>query len=159
VTNRFIRSCIFLLALSAAAASAADVTIAHVFTGWRDASSFKRISEYFTGRENTGGQTVLRSQPSQRAGFYFLVRAENTGAPTTAQVVVNLIMPIGKQVRTHTFTTSLSNKETLLNLGITGSDWLDPKTNPVAWKIDIVSADGRMLASEKSYLWDKPVGE
>jgi len=45
----------------------------------------------------------------------------------------------------------------VLNLGLTGTDWPDAKTNPVAWKLDVLAADGRVLASEKSYLWEKPV--
>ena len=31
-----------------------------------------------------------------------------------------------------------------------------PKANPVAWKLDILGPDGHVLASEKSYLWEKP---
>ena len=30
----------------------------NLFTGWRDAASFQRISEYLDGKENTGGFIV-----------------------------------------------------------------------------------------------------
>jgi hypothetical protein len=47
----------------------------------------------------------------------------------------------------------------MLNLGLTGPDWPDLKVNPVAWKLDILTADGKRLASEKSYLWEKPASK
>jgi hypothetical protein len=46
-----------------------------------------------------------------------------------------------------------------MNLGLTGDDWPGAKTNPVAWKLEIVAADGRVLASDESYLWEKPAGQ
>ncbi|MBN8527563.1 MAG: hypothetical protein J0M02_19695 [Planctomycetes bacterium] len=60
---------------------AQDLSIVRTFTGWRDGASFKRISEYFDGKENTGRETVLRTHPEQRTGYYFLVRVANPGAP------------------------------------------------------------------------------
>ena len=67
-----------LLALPAAV-RAAGLEIVRVFTGWRDAASFQSMSEYLDGGENTGGVTVLRTRPAERAGFYWLVRLKNDG--------------------------------------------------------------------------------
>ena len=159
-----------LLLLAAAAASAAlpslaraqdgapaaGITIVHVFTGWRDAASFKHISEYFDGKENTRGETMLRTQPGQRAGFYFLVRAVNPGAPLPVKLSVQLVMPAGTKATEFSFTTDLKSGDSVVNLGLTGADWPDAKTNPVAWKLEVRSADGRVLGTEKSYLWEKP---
>ena len=72
----------FILSLGlifASIASATELTIVHVYTGWRTAASFKRISEYLDGKEHTGGEAVLRTHPDQRGGFYFLVRAAKIG--------------------------------------------------------------------------------
>jgi hypothetical protein len=142
---------------SRAWAQAGKVTIVRAFTGWRDAASFKRISEYFTGKENTSGETVLRTHPDQRAGYYFLVRAANSGAPVTVRITVQMITPTDAKTQTHTFVTDLKTGETVLDLGLTGADWPDAKANPVAWKLDLLSTAGRVLATEKSYLWEKPV--
>ena len=136
--------------------SAAEPTIVRVFTGWRDAASFKRISEYFDGRENTGGETVLRTRPDQRGGYYFLVRAANPGAPLAVKVNVQLVMPSAAKPKEFTFPADLKSGSTVLNLGFTGTDWPDARTNPMAWKLELLSADGRVLAVEKSYLWEKP---
>ena len=155
VPIRAIRGCLIALLLTASA-SAADLTIVRVFTGWRDAASFKHISEYFDGKENTRGEAMLRTQPDQRAGYYFLVRAANPGAPVAVKIHVQLIMPAGAKAKDFTFNADLKSGETVLNLGLTGGDWPDAKTNPVAWKLTVRSADDRMLATEKSYLWEKP---
>src|SRR4051812_47000824 len=45
-----------------------------VWPAWRDAQSFDRIGEYFGRPEANGRETVLRTQASARAGYYFLVR-------------------------------------------------------------------------------------
>lgn len=140
-----------------AATTDGGLTVVRIFTGWRDAASFKRISEYFNGRENTGGEAMIRSHPDQRAGYYFLVRTANPGAPLTARITLQLILPSNTRLQNYSFPVDLHTGDTVLNLGLTGDDWPNAKTNPVAWKLDIVAADGRVLATEKSYLWEKPV--
>ena len=145
------------LLLGAAVASAAEpVTIVRVFTGWREAASYKRISEYFDGRENTGGETLLRTHPDQRAGFYFLVRVANPGAPASVTFNLQVISATNAKPVNYAFPAELRNGAAVLDLGLTGADWPDPKANPVAWKIELKNADGSLLATEKSYLWDKP---
>ena len=140
-------------------ASAADLTIIRAFTGWRAADSFKHISEYFNGREDTHGETMLRTHPDQRAGYYFLLRIANSGTPVAVKLTVQLIMPAGHQSTTFTFATELKSGVQVLNLGLTGEDWPDAKANPVAWKLDVATPDGRVLATEKSYLWEKPASK
>jgi len=155
------------LALAAASASAAaanppsdsGVTVVRVFTGWKEGASFKRISEYFTGKENTGGSVVLRTRAEQRSGFYFFIRMNNTGSSTPVKINVEVVTPTDKQTKDFSFTTELKTGANVFDLGLTGEDWLDAKANPVAWKIDFVAADGRVLASEKSYLWERPVSK
>lgn len=137
-------------------ASAADVKIVRVFSGWRDAGSFKRISEYFTGRENTGGEVVIRSQTGERGGYYFLVRTENRGATAPVKFVFNVVLPDAPEPRTFTFTTDLPAGKTVFNFGVTGKDWPGVGTSAVAWKLDLLTATGEPLAVEKSYLWEKP---
>lgn len=137
-------------------ASGADLTIVRVFTDWRDAASFKRISEYFDGKENTGGVTVLRTHPDQRAGYYFLVRVANPGPSQSIKASLEVITATTATPVAYTFPADLKSGTTVLHLGLTGADWLDAKLNPVAWKLDLVGADGHVLASEKSYLWEKP---
>lgn len=156
VITRALRLSLVWLALGVASAFAADVTVVPVFTGYREAASFKRISEYFSGKENTGGQLMLRTHPEQRSGYYFQLRI-NTATTVDARLVLQVITPDTATPRTFNFTTTLTGPKTMLNLGLTGADWPDLKINPVAWKLEVFSADGKLLATESSYLWEKPV--
>jgi len=141
----------------AASARGADVTFVRVWPGYRTAESFERISEYLTGRENTGGETVLRSQPARRDGFYFLVRLKNTGDPIAAATVkLDLITPASATPRTLTFTADLPAGQHVFECGLTGADWPNAKAHPVAWKIVIRAPDGAELASSQSFLWRYP---
>lgn len=141
---------------AAAGAAAADLRIVRVFTGWRDAGSFKRISEFFTGRENTGNEIVVRSQPAERGGYYFLVRTANAGAPAAAKVAIQVVLPASPRPRTFTFPVEIPAGQTVFNFGLTGADWPERGIDAVAWKIDVLDGHGAVLATEKSYLWEKP---
>ena len=156
--TRALRLSLVWLALGAASAFAADVTVVPVFTGYRETASFKRISEYFSGKENTGGQLMLRTHPEQRSGYYFQLRI-NTATTVDARLVLQVITPDTATPRVFNFTASLTSPKTMLNLGLTGADWPDLKINPVAWKLEILSADGKLLATESSYLWENPVSK
>jgi hypothetical protein len=136
-----------------------DLTIVRVFTGWRDAASFKRISEYFDGKENTGGLTILRTQPDQRGGYYFLVRTANPGGPRSVSARLEVITSATAKPVVHTFPLELKAGETTVQLGLTGSDWPEAGTSPVAWRLDLTDAGGRVLVTEKSYLWEKPAAK
>lgn len=138
-------------------ASAAEVRIVRVFTGWREASSFKRISEYFTGRENTGGEVMLRTQPAARGGYYFLVRTDNDGPARDVRFRLEVVTPDSTQPRQFEFATRLPAGNEVYQLGLTGADWPASTVSPMAWKLELVDAAGAPLALEKSYLWEKPV--
>lgn len=137
-------------------AMAADVEFLRVWPGWREAESFERIGEYFGGRESSGREEVLRTQPGERAGYYFLVRVKNS-APTAAKIAVSVIRPDAPAPKVYTFPVNLPAKETVFQLGLTGADWPQgKKANPVAWKIALLGPDDRVLAEHKSFLWEKP---
>ena len=143
--------------LSPLSARAADVEFVRVWPGWRDAASFERISEYFTGREDTSGRTVLRTQPGMRDGFYFLVRVANAAAAQPgAKFVLHVITPASPDPITHTFAADLPARSTVFHLGLTGADWAGPDVHPVAWKLDLLTDTDQLLTSAQSYLWSKP---
>ena len=140
-----------------ALAQAGPLAIKHVYTGWRDAASFKRISEYFNGQENTHGEAMLRTHPDQRGGFYFLVRVSNPGPARSINATLHIITAANARPADYHFSTELkAGGETVFNLGLTGADWTDPKGNPVAWKLELTDGAGQPLAAETSYLWEKP---
>lgn len=140
----------------AAAADAGGLRLVRVFSGWREADSFKRISEYFDGRENTGRDIVLRTHPTERAGYYFLVRLAQAGEPRPVKFALQVIGPTSPRPREFTFAGTVPAKGGVFQLGLTGPDWTRELKDPVAWRLDVLGADGATLATERSYLWDKP---
>lgn len=145
------------LLLTATLAWAGNVQFVRVWPGWRDAASFKRITEYFGGKEDTGGQTMLRTQAGDRSGFYFLVRTRSAAsAPTPVHFVLSVILPSAPATHAYTFNTVLPSGSHVFNLGLTGPDWPGPKVHPVAWQVRLLTADGRELTEQASFLWGEP---
>ncbi len=143
--------------VGAPSSRAADMEFVHVWPGWRDAESFDRIGEYFGGQENGGRETVLRTQPAARAGYYFLVRVKTAAAQPAAKFELSVIRPDHPEAKTHSFPAALGAGEKVFQLGLTGADWPQGKeAHPVAWKIALLAADGRVLATHSSFLWEKP---
>lgn len=138
-------------------AQAAEVELVRVWPGWRDAESFERISEYFTGEENTGREVVLRTHPDQRAGFYFLARVANKGDLLSgATFVLRVIAPSQPEPKVTSFPVDIPRKSKVFQLGLTGPDWPNRDVHPVAWKLELRSATDEVLASSQSFLWEKP---
>ena len=146
----------FLLFTLVSLARAADVELTRVWPAWRSAESFERISEYFDGQENTGRHTVLRTQPNARAGYYFLIRAKAAANTTGTKFVLQIITPEAPEPKTHTVPITLGPKEAVFDIGLTGTDWAGRKTHAVAWRLSVVNAEGRELASQQSFLWSNP---
>lgn len=136
---------------------AAEVELIRVWPGWRDAEYFERIGEYFGGRETKGGQIFLRTDEKARGGYYFLVRVKSAAAMAGARFEVSVIRPDAPEPKTFSFATALPAKETVFQLGLTGEAWPGgKKASPAAWKLALVDATGRVLAEQKSFLWEKP---
>jgi hypothetical protein len=147
---------LLLAPLAGTAADAPAAGFVRVWPRWRDGDSFKRISEYFTGMENDAGTIVLRSRPENREGYYFLARlAPASAAPAGSRFVLDVITPDQPNAKTHTFPENPAGGEVYL-LGLTGADWKGEKARPVAWRLELLSADGRVLAAAQSFLWSKP---
>jgi hypothetical protein len=140
-----------------AAAPPSTLKLVRVWPEWRAADSFERISEFFSGKENPGGQTVLRSQPAERAGFYFLVRTEAKTAMEGARVELQVFLPGVEQPKKMTFPATLPAGGHVTLVGLTGADWPGEKTQPVAWHLAVLAADGTVLVEENSFLWAVPV--
>ncbi len=147
---------IFLLAGLTTSAFAADAKIVRLLPGYRTTASFQRLSEFLTGRENTGKETVLRSQPAARQGYYWFLRLENSGAAIAeATFELQVITPANPEPRSFTFRAAVPAGSHVFDLGLTGTDWPDAGATPVAWLLRVRSPAGE-LVSAQSFLWSKP---
>lgn len=143
--------------LACGVAGGADLSFVRVWPRWYDTDQVRRISEFFTGRENPGERIIVHSQAASRTGFYFLVRVKNPG-PLVAgsHFIVRVILPVSPDPKVFTLAADVPAGGKVYQLGLTGSDWPNRRTYPVAWKLDLVGADGQLLASQESFLWAKP---
>ena len=155
------RALLFFCAIHLAAWSALHAfEFRHVAHRYFEAKSFKRISEYFTGRENPGNRLLCRSRPAERAGLYFILSLDEHSRklPQGAQFVVEFIRPDDpetKTIRVPVPEKRPRGKE--IYLGLTGDDWPDKTARLVAWRLRLVDASGEVLAERKSFLWEHPV--
>ena len=144
------------LALGATTAMADGIKVVRLLPEYMPAASFMRVSEYFNGKENTRGATIVRTKPESRDGFYFNLRTKTESAIELAWIELQFITPFSTDTRTESFAVSLPKGSHLIRFGLTGTDWPDPTARPVAWKLRLLGADGAELATEQSYLWSKP---
>jgi hypothetical protein len=156
------RPLIFLflvLGLLCAPLRANDVSFLRVWPQWHDADWFQSYYEYRHHHELDGKWTVIRSQPWERGGLYFLTRVKNTGARLEGSTfVVRVIAPDSTETRIYSFPAVIPKGSQLFEIGLTGTDWAGPKFNPVAWNVELHTADGQVLAQQSSFLWEKPTG-
>ena len=145
------------LASVGSAKEACAVEFVRIWPAWRSADSFIRISEYFDGEENIGKETMLRTQPEHRTGFYFLTRTKNEGSSLPgAKFVLDIIKPDSPHTNTYAFPVEIPGSGHVFNLGLTGKDWGGKDMQPVAWRLRLLDAQEHELASRQSFLWRMP---
>ena len=148
---------LLLACLPAVSAPAAELKIVRILTGWRDADSFRRLSEYFGSKENDGGIKVLRSQPAEHNGYYWLIRLKNQDGPVSgARFELKVITPVSPEPKTFIFTADIPSGGCVFQLGLTGTDWPGAKARPDAWHLSLLAADGATLLARESFLWELP---
>ncbi|MFT3868359.1 MAG: hypothetical protein QM715_07665 [Nibricoccus sp.] len=143
---------------AAAFSHAAELSLVRVWPAYRPAESFERLSEYFGKNEDPAAHHILRTQPAERAGYYFLVRLKNKGAALAGtRFELQLITPFATELRSYTFAGDIPSGNHAFHLGLTGSDWPGkPKDESVAWKLRVLGSDGAELLQSQSYLWALP---
>ncbi len=140
--------------------SSDGVAISYVDHRYIPTADFQRISEYFTGKENTSGRLILRTNPADRDGYYFIVSlAWHPSVTLPAGTVADLDYirnddPAPRHAQ-FTFPSATGTFPELL-LGLTGPDWPDKNAKIVAYKVTLKDAAGKVLASRQSFLWALP---
>ncbi|MFX3681313.1 MAG: hypothetical protein ACN6I3_00155 [bacterium] len=136
-------------------AFAADVNLKRVWPVYRTAESFTTIAEYF-GREAEGGKTpALRTQPDHREGYYWLTRVNTDIAYPGSVIQLQVTRQSSTDPATHTFDWDVPSGSNAIFLGLTGSDWTDPLETPIAWRLTLMDANGDILTSAHSFLWNE----
>lgn len=113
------------------------------------------LGDRLFGEEYTHGYLTMRSQDNKRAGMYcFMMLSGFSDIAKGCTIELSIDSSEKAKVKTYTFKvpqTESSFRE--VKLGITGSDWTDPKANINAWKVVIKAPDGKVIAEKRSWLW------
>ena len=120
------------------------------------AAQFKRITEYLTGAEHQPRRLIMRSDASQRSGFYFtlILNQDVRDLPPGTVVEAQLFTPQSPDMQLHSFTLPYKRAKTReIFIGLTGADWPLKDAVPNAWRFTIKDPNGKLLATEQSYLW------
>jgi hypothetical protein len=140
--------------------SSPGVAISHVDHHYMEAANFQRISEYFTGVENKTGRVIERTDPKERAGYYFIVNLAwhpGTVLPAGTQAELDYIRSDNPAPRQAKFVfSSATGTWPEICLGLTGAAWPEKTLTIMAYKLTLEDAGGKVLASRQSFLWSLP---
>lgn len=117
-------------------------------------NDFTRISEYFTGVENTGGNIILRSDCRGRAGIYLVLGLNKFVSQLSdgAFLRFRYIVSDCNEEQEMTFNLEPScGRSPWIFIGITGKDFHGPCQNLVAWSVEICSGEDHVI--KNSFLW------
>jgi hypothetical protein len=150
--------CLIGLSIILSSVSSAEVGLKIQNCLYIEESAFKRIPEYFTGREFTGRNIYCRSNLRDRSGYYFVIKVNDPSSEINADCcwVVDWVPPLDPKPKTQKIPLAeedIRGKEVFI--GLTGEDWKDPLLKPLAWRISLVSKKGVTLGQHKSFLWSK----
>ncbi len=134
-----------------------SVTIKEIKPRYIDEQQFIRISEYWTGAENTGDRVILRSDARERSGYYFtLILDEKVRKLPKGTVILGEFYTAKSPDRqTHEFVLPAKRPKTKeIFVGLTGEDWPEEDAVPGAWRFTIKTPNGEVMAEAQSFLWE-----
>lgn len=133
--------------------------IAEVIGQRYERADLVRLSEYFTGEENTAGRFFVRAEPAIREGLYLIVQTEDelpfypAGTTITVEVVTSantLPLSLGYVV------TPAAEETDRLYFGLSGLGPIKSSSTLLAWRVSLVDPEGTTIDSEESFLWRAP---
>ncbi len=120
---------------------------------------FQHLREFFTGEEHTGRRLVLRTQPTERAGRYFVVFLERRleTFPVGTVALLEVLSDDDLEPAIHAFPIDVHTKprSRQLFLGLTGTDWPSEEQEALAWRVRLLDGEN-VLGEWKSFLWEMP---
>ena len=135
----------------------AELKILSITESYWDQVEFKRVIEYFTGKEFSGRQLILRSNPEERSGMYFEMSLSKKPYELPKDCVIILQMYRSGALDPKSFEFKIpeeTREKSDLLLGVTGDDWPSRETKLIAWRMEVRTFDQKLLAQKQSFLWD-----
>ena len=131
--------------------------IAYVNERRRTDADVTRASEVFGVKDDHGSDVVFRTDASGRAGHYFFIKLAEA-PPADARLVLQVVrtenVPAERYEFPARFRPGFPFGEYVI--GLTGKQAGDAKWRPIAWRVSVVDAQGKVLAAKHSFLWGTP---
>jgi hypothetical protein len=131
--------------------------ISHVNERRRTAGDDSRASEVFGVKDNDGSDVVFRTDDAARGGHFFYVKLADT-PPSDARLVLQVVRTENTAPERYEFPARFRPGFPFgeVVIGLTGKQAGDPKWRPIAWRLSVVDAKGKVLAAKHSFLWGTP---
>ncbi len=138
-------------------AAGTTIGVNYAFFAEKKSKDFTRLSEYFSGEENFGGNAVCRSNPEIRDGTYLILGLE-FGAEIPAGSVAELRYfsseTRGEIQQKWELPAFKARPDKEIFLGLTGEDFgKNFRKKITAWRVEIRSPSGEKLLARESFLW------
>lgn len=123
----------------------------------RTEADVARASEAFYAKETHGQDVVFRSVEHELAGYYFYAKLD-IEPPADARLVLEVVRTEAAAPERYVFSTKVRPKFPVGEyvIGLTGKDAGSPQWVPIAWRLSVVDAQGKVLAATHSFLWGSP---
>jgi hypothetical protein len=128
--------------------------ISYIHPKRRSVDEVARASEAFYANESHGQDIVFRTTENERAGYYFYSKL-SFSPPVDSRLVLEVVRTEGAAPERYDFSLALRPKFPLGEyvIGLTGKDAGSGNWVPIAWRLTVLNAKGKVLASEHSFLW------
>lgn len=131
--------------------------IAYVNERRRSEADVARASEAFQAKEQHGSDVVFRTEEASRPGYYFFLKLD-LDPPADGRLILEVVRTENTRPERYDFALNLQPQGPLgeFLIGLTGKQAGESKWRPIAWRVSIVDAQGKILASRHSFLWGTP---
>jgi len=131
--------------------------IAYVNERRRSAADVARASDVLGAKEDHGADVVFRTDPAAREGHYFYVKLADA-PPADARLVLQVVRMENAVAERYEFPARFRPGFPFGEyvIGLTGKQAGDAKWRPLAWRVSVVDAQGKVLAAKHSFLWGTP---
>jgi len=123
----------------------------------RTATDTARVADVLDKGEDHGANVVFRTDAAVRPGYYFYLKLAEA-PPADARLILQVVRAEGAAPERYEFPAKARPGFFFgeFVLGLTGKQAGDAQWRPVAWRLSLVDASGRVLAAKHSFLWGAP---
>ncbi len=131
--------------------------IAYVNERRRSEADVARASEAFYAKEHHGDDVVFRTDENVRPGYYFFVKLD-VAPPADGRLILQVVRAENTPPERYDFAVNLRPGLPFGEyvIGLTGKQAGEGRWRPIAWRVSVVDAQGKVLASRHSFLWGTP---